>query len=466
MAGFIGIFKRANGWKSLIKTRDWIYFCEKCFVCSWMFAEFDLILQKFDFAPMAKASSKKSSSVKVCYDNNSNMVESLIFTRAQIGGNIYRQRFLLRLMELAQSQIKANLPAVYGRSRLFFDSSYDPVVEIPVRSILQDESDEHYSRAKKAILDFATWVFVYEDSENFTVTPVLRRSNLAKSKNMFQFRVEREVWEAMFNFTKGFNVYNISIALLIENELALKIYKGLEKQQGQMFYTFDAFRKAFGFTKRYMGRNHDLVKYMIEPAKQELDEKSPWTFEYTLTYGYMDGKTRGRKSLMGITIIPVHRLGREGMEGVRKRIHPSDLIGRSVWLLLTEKLYFTYAEVKANLTLFELGTKNLGENNFADWLNKLVPKAVRADYSTQGYVVNSLRSYLRKKFGIVVGLSDKPHSFVDSESFDSSVDVQESGNLTPVCFPSVTQSSATKSIDDVKTVGDLFAGMDIESLLK
>ena len=423
---------------------------------------------------------KKSKPVLVPFASNEKMVESLIFTRAQTGGNLYRQRFLLRLMELAQSQIKANLPAVHGHSRLFFDSSYDPVIEIPVSAILDNGSGAEYMRAKKAILDFSSWVLVHEDAENFTVIPVLRRSNLSKLGGVFQFKLEREVWECMFNFSKGFSVYNLKVALAIENELALKIYKGLEKQNGEMFYTFDAFRKAYGFTKRYVGRNHDLVKCMIEPAKQELDAKSPWTFDYTLSYGYKEGCSRGRKSLVGINIIPVHRLGREGMDGVRKNIHPSELIGKDVYRILTEKMYFTFSEVKANLKVLELGAKHLGEGPFADWLNLLAPRAIRANSSTQGYVVNSLKIFLRKKFGIDCGsaVSVVPSQGTEDVTLcfpeENDADVQD-GVCPAESAPHVEAASsvgrrsakdrADVSVDGVVSMGDLFSSMSLTDAL-
>ena len=391
-----------------------------------------------------RRSTRKSKPVKVYVDSSENVVESLVFTRGQTGGNIYRQRFLLRLMELAQSQVKANLPAVHGHSKIFFDTSFEPVVEIPVNSIITDGSGSDYIRAKKAILDFASWVFVYEDAKRFVVVPVLIRSELDKVSSVFQFKLDRHVWESMFNFTKGFSVYNLKVALSIENELALKIYKGLAKQNGEMFYTFEAFRKAYGFTKRYVGRDHDLVKCMIEPAKAELDEKSPWTFEYTLSYGYKNGNTRGRKSLLGISIIPVHILGREGMDGIRKRIHPSELIGREVWNILTQKLYFTFAEVKANVHLFEIASKNLGEAGFADWLNALVPKAVRADSSTQGYVINSVKQFLRKKFGIVYGAKDAPG--VSEVVGDIVEDPSEQDGPAVVVSPSVDAGDDDQSL--------------------
>lgn len=422
-----------------------------------------------------RSSARKSKPVKVYVDSSENVVESLVFTRGQTGGNIYRQRFLLRLMELAQSQVKANLPAVHGHSKIFFDTSFEPVVEIPVSSIITGGSGADYIRAKKAILDFASWVFVYEDAQRFVVVPVLIRSELDKMSSVFQFKLDRHVWESMFNFTKGFSVYNLKIALSIENELALKIYKGLAKQNGEIFYTFDAFRKAYGFTKRYVGRDHDLVKYMIEPAKAELDEKSSWTFEYSLSYGYKNGNTRGRKSLLGISIIPVHVLGREGMDGVRKRIHPSELIGREVWNILTQKLYFTYSEVRAHVRLFEIASKNLGEAGFADWLNTLVPRAVRADSSTQGYVINSVKQYLRKKFGIVYGGKETLNASEVACDNEEELSAQEEPSIVVSEFPrdaenddkSLFRENVTKlltepgakgrrTVDDAVCLGDLF----------
>ncbi len=84
-------------------------------------------------------------------------------------------------------------------------------------------------------------------------------------------------------------------------------------------------------------------------------------------------------------------------------VHPAQVIGNEPYRILTQKFFFTYDEVKTQVKLFEMASTNLGEDAFADWLDQIAPSASRAKTSVQGYVVNSLKGYLKRKYGIVYG---------------------------------------------------------------
>lgn len=381
------------------------------------------------------------------YNDNISIIESLVMTRAQRGGNVYRKRFLLRLMALAQNQIRANMSVVLGSSKVFFKDDEVPILEIPVRDLIDDYNDTHIGRARAAIVHFSSWYLYYENDREIIGRPVLLMSRYDKLREVFVFRLEPEVWRGMFDFSHGYSVYNLAVALTLENELAMKLFKGLEKQNGSIYYTFDSFRKSFDFTKRFVGRNHDLVRDMVKPAKNELDMKSPMSFDYQLDYSYPKGNNRGRKSLVGITIKPVRRLMNDRYGGVKDEIHPSDVIGMEAWRILSQKLEFTVAQVRSNLDLFRLANVILGQTAFADWLDSVVPDAVRAEKSVQGYVVNALKRYLERK-----AASASPENEPAREP--------EPRSVLPVVKPEVAKKGKPK--DEPFIIGDLFSPLSLD----
>ena len=141
-------------------------------------------------------------------------------------------------------------------------------------------------------------------------------------------------------------------------------------------------------------------------------------------------------------------------------VHPAQLVGSQAYRYLTEKLYFTFDEVKANVKLFEDASKCLGEGAFLDWLRNVTPKAVRANASVQGYVVASLKKYMLNKFGVSYG-GKKPDIRI-AEVLDTSDDgpgqeLSESrkGIVDLLCADGRTGKGRS---DEVHSIGELFSG--------
>lgn len=407
---------------------------------------------------------KEKTVIKVEADNSKNVIESVIFTRSHSSGNVYRQRFLLRIVELAQQVIRENMDIVTAGGKIQVEEFGLPLLTMPVRSILSGEEDKNYEKAKRAVLDYLDWKLIFEDDKKFKVTQVIYEPELDKENGKFQFLINKNIWRYLVDFTKGYSQYDLDVALTLNSQLALEIYKGLPNQKGTLTYSLERFREVYGFQDKYKDRPSNLVKYAIEPAKRELDRKSPWTFEYVLHFVKKEGGKKGRRSISGIDIIPVRRVGNESDDVARKRVHPAQLIGSDAYKLLTEKLFFTFAEIKANIKLFELGSKNLGEAGFADWINKIVPDACRAERSTQGYVVNALKKYLDVKFGIKYKKSVERVKEVFVSPTDVRMDenvVKKEGNTFVPVSPS---NGSSARIEGVKSIGDVISSFDMSSL--
>lgn len=349
---------------------------------------------------------RKTKGLTFIVDEGSNVIESLIYSRARINGGIYVQRFLMRLTELAQNLAHDGLNA-YFEGRAVTLNKYDfPEVCMSVKDILGEDDESHYSRAIEAVRSLLDCKIEIEDEDVYRGFNFITEGDVFKSvahgreAGTIKAVINPTIWEKFVTFSKGYSLYNIRIACSLNYVLSVRIYKGLSNQKGAISYSMDAFRKAYDLEDKYRDRNSDLVKYVIEPARRELYEKADYSFDYVLGYGYPPGIHRGRKSIVSIEIVPKRIFKNTDTDSVRRMVHPAQIIGTPVYDVLTKKLYFTFVEVKANVKLFDDAVKRLGEDMFLDWLDKVAPHAFRADYSVQGYVVNSLKKYMLKKFGL------------------------------------------------------------------
>lgn len=178
---------------------------------------------------------------------------------------------------------------------------------------------------------------------------------------------------------------------------ALRFYEKVVGQNTPVTYTIDELRAMFKLEKKYK-LNKDFIKKVVQAAKDELDEISPWSFDYTQNYK-ADGP--GRPSLFSVTITPIHQVKHEGnIEGnyLRKELSPSAYLCKESFDYLWHTLDFTIREIQNNAVLFQTAEKNLDLPTF---LRKIAPRAVRSK-KPHGYVVNAIKKELREKAKIGV----------------------------------------------------------------
>lgn len=393
-------------------------------------------------------------------DDSVNVIESIIFTRGQSYRDVYRFRFMVQLVKVAQEFIHQNFThLVNGEEVAGGDFRYAELV-FPLKSVLFSDKDTNYEQAKRSLLRFSDWVLVEDSKQSFSVTPVLSFAQMNRHDATLRVEVRSNVWKSLLDFSKGYSEYNPEVILKISSPLGRQMYKGLKNQKGIVSYSIENFKKVFGYEGKFVGRDTDFIKRVVEKAKKELDEKADYSFSYELVFGPPSGTSAGRPKLTGIEIVSRRCVGNESDDAVRKMVHPAQLVGSQAYRYLTEKLYFTFDEVKANVKLFEDASKCLGEGAFLDWLRNVTPKAVRANASVQGYVVASLKKYMLNKFGVSYG-GKKPDIRI-AEVLDTSDDgpgqeLSESrkGIVDLLCADGRTGKGRS---DEVHSIGELFSG--------
>lgn len=329
------------------------------------------------------------------------IVESYIFSTVRHDFGIYSERLLLRLVELAQREIRG-LDFKGGTSigKVEIGEWGDAEVIIPVKDILSGDDDKNYTKAKAAVRNLMGRFLEYEDDQKYKATQILNEVDVDKVAGKMVIRVNRNIWRAMLDFSKGFRKYELETAVKLRGKYSLRIYKLVSKQSDPITYTITDLRKMWGLTDKYK-KVDDFIKNTVVSAKEELDRVSPYSFDFVLNAAKSAEVNKGRKgrpAITSVTFFPVHRMANETTDAVRKQVDPSMLLDYEFYMMLKNKFDFDPQGIKANITLFDTAQK---ECDILEFMDSIAPAALRAA-NIQGYVINAIRKHLKEKFGIII----------------------------------------------------------------
>ena len=330
------------------------------------------------------------------------IVESYIFTTVRHDFGIYSERLLLRLVELAQREVRGlDFKGGTNIGKVEVGEWGDAEIIIPVKDILSGEEDKNYTKAKQAVRNLMGRFLEYEDDQKYRATQILNEVDVDKVAGKMIIRVNRNIWRAMLDFSKGFRKYELETAVKLRGKYSLRIYKLVSKQADPITYRIADLRARWGLTEKYK-KVDDFIKNTIVSAKEELDRVSPYTFEYVANYSRTADVNKGRKgrpAVTSITFFPKHKMANESTDAVRKQVDPSMLLDRELYMMLKNKFEFDSQGIKANITLFDTAQKEC--DDILDFLDSIAPTALRAT-NVQGYVVGSIRKHLKEKLGIII----------------------------------------------------------------
>lgn len=329
------------------------------------------------------------------------VVESYIFSTVRHDFGIYSERLLLRLVELAQCEINGlDFKGGSDLGKVTVGQWGHADITIPVKDILSGEDDTNYAKAKAAIKGLMGKFLEYEDDSTYKATHILNDVDVDKISGKMVIQVNRNVWNAMLDFSKGFRKYELETATKLRGKYSLRIYKLVSKQTQPITYLIEDLRKMWGLTDKYK-KVDDFVKNTIAAAKDELDRVSSYSFDYVLnsakTSEVNKGK-KGRPAITSVTFFPTHHLRNESTDAVRKSVDPSMMLDREISDLLRHKFGFDWAGIKANISLFDIAQRKF---DLYDFLQKIAPKALRA-VNAQGYVINAVKKHLKENHGILI----------------------------------------------------------------
>ena len=209
--------------------------------------------------------------------SNELAIQSYIFTTAKYDFNAYEKRIMYRLVEFAQDEIKGIM--IRDNMRKITPTLFGREIMMPVADILRDEKDQHYTIAKKAFRSLAQKGVEYEDDKIWQYTAIIANPKIDKIKGYVIFTVLDDIWKCLLDFTKGYRKYELITAMQFKSVYSMRMYELMSGQKRPLEFTFEDLKQRFGVKDKYKLVGHFKTR-VLDIAKKELDECSPYSFNY------------------------------------------------------------------------------------------------------------------------------------------------------------------------------------------
>lgn len=317
--------------------------------------------------------------------NNKDVLQSYILTTAKYDFSVYEKRIIYCLVELAQCEIKG-IDFRKDCRKIEHDLFGLVNITLPIRDLLNNGDDKNYKRIKDALLRLKNKSFEYEDEEIWQSISIIAFPDIKKRSSTVSFTIHPKIWDCILDFSKGFRKYELQTAMSFESVYSMRFYELLSGQKYPLTYSFEDLKSRFQAEGKYKQVN-DFIKRVIDPAKKELDEKSPYTFEYKIN------KT-GRK-FTSITFFPVyqpkHRDSDLEKKNLQKQISPYWDLPKNTIAYLKHNFEFTTMEIKQNIDLFKIAQNKI--DDFIAFMSQVQVKASRAQ-NPKGYLIGAIKKEL------------------------------------------------------------------------
>jgi len=262
-------------------------------------------------------------------------------------------------------------------------------VTIPARYILS-QGDDNYKNVTKSF-KLADKKIQYErDNRTYYLTIIALPEYVKDGRNSYvTFVIHNEIWHAMLNFSKGYRVFSLNSLMRLNSPYSVILYLLVTQQNRPMTYTTMQLRTLLGCDKlKSYDRGNNFFARIIDPARKELMEKTPYTFEYTAA---RTGKGGGYRS---ITLIPmVNKPTAPATSDEKKR----QKLVEELRVRMSDQLkWYLQANFGMDVTGLQTVEKLLpaqwSDIKAIDWLEGVKHAALRSRVKNRaGYLVNALK---------------------------------------------------------------------------
>ena len=313
---------------------------------------------------------------------NKEIIQSYILTAAKYDFSVYEKRILYRIIELMSEYTKGKkLNCQYHIQESLFG---DVDIQMPTSAFLKDEKDQNYSIVKKALMDLnlKRVQFVDEERKKWYLFNIIERPVAHMKQGFVSFRIHPIMAAAFMDFSMGHRKFELKTSMQFESVYAMRFYELMSGQSTHITFGIDKLKEMFKLEDKYK-RVNDFFKYVIEPAKRELDKYSPFSFEYKIN--------KEGKKYKSITFYPVNIPKNQDPNIIKsnalKKISLRWSISKEIESYIKENFGITTKELELHKELLEIANKQL------DLLGLLTEKKryISDAKSPMGYIVAMLR---------------------------------------------------------------------------
>ena len=308
-------------------------------------------------------------------------------TTAKYKTNLYQKRMMLAIVSAAQAKLEGERH-IAGRQFKIEEGEF-PTIIVPVELILQNDESSNIYAVRKAAIDFVGRTIEYMDvDKNWIVFSPLISVLMPHYGGMIHLHVHKLFWEAILDYRSGYRKFDVSKALSLKSVYAIRFYEIISGKKDPITYSLNELKTMFAIKDKYK-LTADFVRYVIEPAKRELDLASPYSFDYK--------PVKDGRKIVAFTFTPIHYPQREDNDAVERdllrKVNLSwDIRDRNIRKYLIESIGFTETEIKNNIEVFRRAAELL-----PDCLNELaILKGKSHDKKNpKGWIIRALEGKVK-----------------------------------------------------------------------
>lgn len=328
--------------------------------------------------------SKKRKIPILTNKDNKDVIQSYIITSARYDFSVYEKRILYRIVEANQETIEGKQLATRYiiDTDLFNTKSY----LMPLSCFLNGEDDKNHKRIKDAFKSLEDKSFMYEDDDIITSIRLVRKFEINKRSGFVRFSLDLPIYSALVDFSKGYKKYELQTAMQFESVYSMRFYELMSGQKEPIEFRIETLKEMFSISDKYK-RVNDFIRYVLDVAKKELDEKSPYSFGY-------EPQKQGR-AYYSILFFPKYNPKKRDAElekkELQKQVSLSWDLPRNVVDYLKHNFNFTTDGIKNNIDLFKVACESF---DIIELLSGLKGK-IRNTKNPQGYVIGAIKKQLK-----------------------------------------------------------------------
>lgn len=274
------------------------------------------------------------------------------------------------------------------------------IFKVNIRDLMS-EGDNKNTALVKNILDETIKAYISYDRINdkgqkeWVRTTFFEEIYWTHGKSEIGVKITESMWTIFAEFSKGFRKYELECAMKLKSTYSLRLYQLISNVEIPIEYKIEELRLMFGIEQNKYKLTKDFVKYVIERAKNELDEKAPYTYNYRLLGERIEGK-KGRTKIDRIIFYPHKNRRYDIVNSDDKELiqrYASGMISRPMKEILIHKYNFTETEIKNNIEL--LFKAEMEIENILDFLIEKAPQALRKN-NPKGYIIATLKAEIEE----------------------------------------------------------------------
>lgn len=324
------------------------------------------------------------------------ILQSFYLTSARYDFDIMEKRLLTCIINGLQHLLEGKkLKGVYTIENSLFDKK----ISFPTSLLVG--KDNNHRHLYQSIERLQSKKLKYEDKNRWISIPIVGKVEHDKRKGILSIFLYNEIVDLFLNFTKGYSSYIFSTSLSLTSVSSARIYELISNQPRPITYEIEHLKTILGVEETY-SRTCNFMQRVIKRAKEELDQKSNWSFDYTTRKVGRAGK------IVSITLKPIHYIEREPEEVQHaereRRLSLLWHLDNQTKLYLRKVCNFTTREIKNNMQTLETYLQKHGARTIPNF-EKIWRNAQNAD-NPKGYFIASLQN----------GIKNDPDQFTETPS--------------------------------------------------